>query len=172
MVQWLRIRAPNTRGLGSIPCWGARSHMPQLKIPHASAKTRHSQINNKIINIFLKTSLIVFPLPCNLLILWLMLDSIHSVTPARNLRFIFHWFFFASLRPPPHPVNHQVYLVNLLQCLALHHHHPILAQSVTAIHKTFSNNLLASFLSPHYFHHSFARFVFLRERSDCLPSLC
>ena len=122
MVQWLKIRAPNTGDLGSIPCRGTRSHMPQLKIPHASAKTRHSQINNKIINFFLKTSLIVFSLPCNLLILWPMLDSILSVTLARNLGFIFHWFSFTSSPPSPHPVNQQVYLVNLLQSLPLHSH--------------------------------------------------
>ena len=31
MVQWLRLLAPNTGGLGSIPGQGTRSHVPQLK---------------------------------------------------------------------------------------------------------------------------------------------
>ena len=31
MVQWLRLHAPNARGLGSIPGQGTRSHMPQLR---------------------------------------------------------------------------------------------------------------------------------------------
>ena len=30
MVQWLRLRAPNAGGLGSIPGQGTRSHMLQL----------------------------------------------------------------------------------------------------------------------------------------------
>ena len=60
VVQWLRLRAPNAGGLGSIPGQGTRSHtlqlkvrMPQLKIPHAAmkilhaaTKTQHSQIIN------------------------------------------------------------------------------------------------------------------------------
>ena len=33
VVQWLRLRAPNSGGLGSIPGQGTRSHMPQLKDP-------------------------------------------------------------------------------------------------------------------------------------------
>ena len=52
MVQWLRLRASYAGGPGSIPGQGTRSHMPQLKIlqvsmkiPHATTKTRHSQIN-------------------------------------------------------------------------------------------------------------------------------
>ena len=55
MVQWLRLQAPNAEGQGSIPGWGTRSHMPQLrvrvlqlKIPHATTKTRCSQINKYI----------------------------------------------------------------------------------------------------------------------------
>ena len=30
VVQWLRLGAPNSGGLGSIPGQGTRSHMPQL----------------------------------------------------------------------------------------------------------------------------------------------
>ena len=45
MVQWLRLHAPNAGGPGSIPGQGTRSHMSQLKTPHALTKTRCSQIN-------------------------------------------------------------------------------------------------------------------------------
>ena len=52
VAQGLGHRAPIAGDLGSIPGWGARSHMPQLgvcmpqlKIPHAAAGTQHSQIN-------------------------------------------------------------------------------------------------------------------------------
>ena len=52
VVQWLRLHAPNARGMGSIPGQGTRSHMPplrvhmpQLKILHATTKARCSQIN-------------------------------------------------------------------------------------------------------------------------------
>ena len=31
VAQWLRLRAPTTEGLGSIPGQGTRSHMPRLK---------------------------------------------------------------------------------------------------------------------------------------------
>ena len=31
-IQWLRLCTPNTKGLGSIPSWGTRSHMPQLGV--------------------------------------------------------------------------------------------------------------------------------------------
>ena len=31
VVQWLRFHAPNAGGLGSIPEWGTRSHMQQLR---------------------------------------------------------------------------------------------------------------------------------------------
>ncbi|TEA28725.1 hypothetical protein DBR06_SOUSAS16410001, partial [Sousa chinensis] len=31
VVQWLRLHAPNTGGAGSIPGWGTRSHVPQLR---------------------------------------------------------------------------------------------------------------------------------------------
>ncbi|TEA41399.1 hypothetical protein DBR06_SOUSAS7910076, partial [Sousa chinensis] len=42
VVQWLRLHAPNAGGPGLIPDWGTRSHMPQLKIPHAATKTQCS----------------------------------------------------------------------------------------------------------------------------------
>ena len=45
MVHWLRLRAPNAGGQGLIPGQGTRSHVLQLKIPHAASKTRQSQIN-------------------------------------------------------------------------------------------------------------------------------
>ena len=52
VVQWLRLHAPNAGGMGSIPGQGTRSHMlplrvhmPQLKILHATTKTRYRQIN-------------------------------------------------------------------------------------------------------------------------------
>ena len=48
VVQWLRLRAPNAGGLGSIPGQGARSHVPQLrvcmrqlKIPPAATKNKN-----------------------------------------------------------------------------------------------------------------------------------
>ena len=31
VVQWLRLRAPNAGGQGSIPSQGTRAHMPQLR---------------------------------------------------------------------------------------------------------------------------------------------
>ena len=53
---WLRLYAAKAGGLGSISGRATRSHMPQLrvymlqpKIPHASAKTQHSQVNNYIL---------------------------------------------------------------------------------------------------------------------------
>ena len=36
VVQWLRLHTPNSGGLGSIPSQKTKSHMPQLKIPHAT----------------------------------------------------------------------------------------------------------------------------------------
>ena len=49
VVQWLRLHTPNTGGLGSIPGQGIGPNMPQLrwKTPQATAKTQHSQTNNK-----------------------------------------------------------------------------------------------------------------------------
>ena len=60
VVQWLRLHAPNTGGLGSIPSQGTRSYMLQLKILYAAymnilcaaTKTHYSQINKQI---FFKT---------------------------------------------------------------------------------------------------------------------
>ena len=47
VVQWLRLRAPNAGGPGSILGQGSnnRPHMLQLKIPRAATKTLHSQRN-------------------------------------------------------------------------------------------------------------------------------
>ena len=44
-VQWLRLYTPNAEGSSPIPSQGTRSHMPQLKISHATTKTQCSQIN-------------------------------------------------------------------------------------------------------------------------------
>ena len=44
VVQWLRFRAPNAEGPGSIPGQGTRSHMPQPSL-HAATKTQNSQVN-------------------------------------------------------------------------------------------------------------------------------
>ena len=46
VVQWLRLCAPNAGGLGSIPGQGTRSHMPQLKILHATMKTEDPKYCN------------------------------------------------------------------------------------------------------------------------------
>ena len=54
-VQWRRTHVPNAGGLGLIPGWGTRSHIPQLNVRMslvkllATTKTQRSQIN-----IFLK----------------------------------------------------------------------------------------------------------------------
>ena len=45
VAQWLRLWVPNTGGLGSIPDQETGSHVLQLKIPRATTKTWHSQIN-------------------------------------------------------------------------------------------------------------------------------
>ena len=54
VAQWLQLHAPNAGGLCSVTCQGTISLMPQLrvptvktedKIPSATAKTWHSQIN-------------------------------------------------------------------------------------------------------------------------------
>ena len=47
-IQWLRLHAPNSGSLDSIPCQGTRSPMPQLKILYAKTKTRYDQVNHKI----------------------------------------------------------------------------------------------------------------------------
>ena len=49
VVQWLKLHTHSAGGLGLIPGQGTRSHTLQLKIPHATTKTQHSQIK-----IFLK----------------------------------------------------------------------------------------------------------------------
>ena len=55
VVQWLRLCVFNAGGLSSIPGQGTRSHMWQLKIPHATTKTQQNQIDkNKEINKCLK----------------------------------------------------------------------------------------------------------------------
>ena len=43
--QWLGLWAPNAGGPGSVPGQGARSCMPQLKIPHDATKIWCSHIN-------------------------------------------------------------------------------------------------------------------------------
>ena len=45
VVQWLELHAPNTGIPGSTPGQGARSHVWQLKIPHAASRTQCSQMN-------------------------------------------------------------------------------------------------------------------------------
>ena len=45
VAQWLRLHIPNAEGPGLIPGQGIRFHMSQLKIPHATGMTQHSQIN-------------------------------------------------------------------------------------------------------------------------------
>ena len=45
VVQWLRLRAPNAGGPGSIPGQETRFHVLQLKIPCAATRTCSSQIN-------------------------------------------------------------------------------------------------------------------------------
>ena len=48
----LRLCVFNAGGLSSIPGQGTRSHMWQLKIPHATTKTQQNQIDkNKEINV-------------------------------------------------------------------------------------------------------------------------
>ena len=48
VIQWLRLCALNAGDPGSIPGQGIRSHMSQLKIPCATTKIWHSQINKQI----------------------------------------------------------------------------------------------------------------------------
>ena len=45
LVYCLGLHALKAGDLGSIPGQGTRSHMMQLKIPHAATKSWHSQIN-------------------------------------------------------------------------------------------------------------------------------
>ena len=46
VAQWLRLRAPNAGGPGSIPGQGTRAHVPQLKIPCAEMKTEDPTCGN------------------------------------------------------------------------------------------------------------------------------
>ena len=67
VVEWLRLCAPNSGGLGSIPGQGTTSHTLQLKIQHATTKTWHSQINqsvNKYLDLCLLRNLGSFQLLC------------------------------------------------------------------------------------------------------------
>ena len=51
VVQWLRLPVPNAEGLGAISGERASSHMVQLKIVYATAKTPHSQTNKYFLKI-------------------------------------------------------------------------------------------------------------------------
>ena len=67
VVHWLRLLAPNARGLGSILGQGTRSHKPHLKERahckedqrscKVTAKTRRSQINIYIFKVLVSKSL-------------------------------------------------------------------------------------------------------------------
>ena len=62
VVQWLRLLAPNARGLNSIPGQGTRSHMPQLRLSSNSEqnillRTKSKLYNNMFFWIQLKTIL-------------------------------------------------------------------------------------------------------------------
>ena len=46
VVQWLKLCAPNSGGTGSIPGWGTRSHMLQLR-PCAAKKKKKKEIKIK-----------------------------------------------------------------------------------------------------------------------------
>ena len=46
VVQWLRLQAPNAKGLGLIHGHGTRSHMPQLKIPHGTIELEDPPCHN------------------------------------------------------------------------------------------------------------------------------
>ena len=62
VVQGLRLCNPNAGGLGSVPGQETRSHILQLtvcmlqlqKIPHATAKTQHNEINKYLQKIYIK----------------------------------------------------------------------------------------------------------------------
>ncbi|TEA10947.1 hypothetical protein DBR06_SOUSAS7810082, partial [Sousa chinensis] len=41
VIQWLRLRTPNARRLGSIPGQGTRFHMPQLRVLTLQLKILH-----------------------------------------------------------------------------------------------------------------------------------
>ena len=44
--QWLRLCAPKAGGLGSIPGWGTRSRLTQLRVWLKQLKTPHTETNN------------------------------------------------------------------------------------------------------------------------------
>ena len=46
VVQWLKLHVPNSGGPGSTPGQESRSHMPQLKTPHAAMKTDNLVCHN------------------------------------------------------------------------------------------------------------------------------
>ena len=54
VVQWLRLCSPKAGGLGSVPGWGTRFHLPQLRVclkqlktPHTETKNWHGQVVKK-----------------------------------------------------------------------------------------------------------------------------
>ena len=47
VVQWLRLRAPNAGGLGSIPGQGTRSHRPQLRVCRLQLKNPNAAVTIK-----------------------------------------------------------------------------------------------------------------------------
>ena len=46
VVQWVRLRAANAGGLGSIPGRGTRSRMPQLRSLHAATESPQAATNS------------------------------------------------------------------------------------------------------------------------------
>ena len=88
MVQWLRLQAPNTGGLGLIPEHGTRSYMPQvtvtmpqIKILHTATKTKHSQIN-----LFLKDNGQI-PMECKWNSAWFECKAQILITIPQNFAF-------------------------------------------------------------------------------------
>ena len=51
MVQWLRLRAPNAGGPGSISGQGTRSHMPQLRVRMLQLKTHMPQLRVRVLQL-------------------------------------------------------------------------------------------------------------------------
>ena len=92
MVQWLRLHAPNAGGLSSNLGQGARSSMPQLKIPRAATKTWCS-----CINICMRAQLCLTlcdPMNCNL-----PCSSVRGILQPR----ILEWVAMPSSRGSPDP---------------------------------------------------------------------
>ena len=46
MFHWLRLRAPNAGGPGSVPIQGTRSHMLQLRVRMLQLKIPHASTDN------------------------------------------------------------------------------------------------------------------------------